>query len=284
MLALVSGTPSPSQAVELKLLDIELTLAAGDAQRAWQMLGALALPRDPQGQLLYQALRQRAAFATARPVEGIRAEIARERLLADGEARLQARRELFAQLREASERGIKLEPAAAGADAVVRGWPELGPLAGLASRGGVAPAIAAWRARYPSHPATDVLRADFSSPTPASQLPPGAHVAVLLPVSGRNAALAAQIRDGLLAGYYATPAASRPGLRIYDTGATSIAEALNEATRAGAEFVIGPLTREEVVAAADAPPRRPPLLALNFLAPEAVAPQAFYQFALSPED
>ena len=48
--------------------------------------------------------------------------------------------------------------------------------------------------------------------------------------------------------------------------------------------MIGPLTREEVVAAADAPGRRPPLLALNFLAAEAAAPQSFYQFALSPED
>lgn len=284
VLAQVSGTPSPSQTAELRLLDIELTLAAGEAQRAWQQLEAFGLPREPAAQLQYHALRQRLAFATGRPVEGIRAEIARERLLTDADARLQARRELFAQLRDASARGIKLEPAAAGADAIVRGWLELGPVAAQASRGSGAPVIAAWRARYPAHPAAELLRTDFGAPTPAAPLQPGAHVAVLLPVSGRNAGAAAQIRDGLLAGYYAMPAASRPSLRIYDTGTTSIAEALIEASRAGAEFVIGPLTREEVVAAADATVRRPPLLALNFLASEAAAPQDFYQFALSPED
>lgn len=284
VLARVSGTPSAAQSFERQLLNTELTLAAGEAQRAWQQLEALAAPRDPGPRQSYLALRQRLAFATGRPAEGVRAEVAREPLLADDAARLQARRELFAQLREASTRGVKLEPAAAGADAVVRGWLELGPVAAAVERGGAAPAIAVWRARYPTHPAADLLRTDFSEPTPAAQLPPGAHVAVLLPVTGRNAGAAAQIRDGLLAGYYAMPAATRPPLRIYDTAATSIAEALNEATRAGAEFVVGPLTREEVTAAADTMGRRPPLLALNFLAPEAATPQGFYQFALSPED
>ncbi|MCP5466302.1 MAG: penicillin-binding protein activator [Sinobacteraceae bacterium] len=284
VLAQVSGTPSTAQSAELRLLDIELLLAAGEAQRAWQQLEAAGRPREPAAQLRYHALRQKLAFATNRPAEGIRAELAREQLLTDSGAKLQARRELFAQLREASARGIKLEPTAAGGDAIVRGWLELGPIAAQVERGGVAPAIAAWRARNPSHPAAELLRTDFSGPTTAGQTQPGAHVAVLLPISGRNAGAAAQIRDGLLAGYYATPAASRPDLRFYDTGATSVAEALIDAQRAGAEFVIGPLTREEVIAAADATVRRPPLLALNFLAPEAAAPQNFYQYALSPED
>ncbi len=285
MLAQVAGTPTAAQSFELQLLNAELTLAAGEAQRAWQQLEALGAPRDASLQPAYLALRQRLAFATGRPADGVRAQLAREKLLTDPEAQLQTRRELFAQLREASARGVKLEPAAAGTDTLVRGWLELGPVAAAVERGGgAAPAIAAWRARYPAHPAAELLRTDFSMPTPASQLPPGAHVAVLLPVSGRNAAAAAQIRDGLLAGYFAMPAATRPPLRIYDTAATSIVAALEEATRAGAEFVVGPLTREEVVAAAEAPGRRPPLLALNFLAPEAQSPQGFYQFALSPED
>jgi hypothetical protein len=47
---------------------------------------------------------------------------------------------------------------------------------------------------------------------------------------------------------------------------------------------VGPLTREEVTAAADTPGRHPPLLALNFLPAEHSAPAQFYQYALSPED
>jgi outer membrane PBP1 activator LpoA protein len=52
----------------------------------------------------------------------------------------------------------------------------------------------------------------------------------------------------------------------------------------GADFIVGPLTREEVVAAADFPGLKVPLLALNFLPPERVPPAQFYQYALSPED
>ncbi len=198
---------------------------------------------------------------------------------------LALRRELFAQLREAETRGTRLDPAAAGSDALLRGWLDLGPVAAALQRGGKAAAeIAAWRARHGAHPAAELLSADLSAPTPASGLASGSHVAVLLPISGRTANAAAQIRDGLLAGYYAMPASGRPALRIYDTGATSMVEVLNEATRAGADFIIGPLTREEVTAAASVPARRPPLLALNFLAADAAAPAGFFQFALSPED
>jgi uncharacterized protein len=73
-------------------------------------------------------------------------------------------------------------------------------------------------------------------------------------------------------------------VRVYDTGAISIADALTQARERGADFIVGPLTREEVTAAADYAGARAPVLALNFLAPDKVVPADFYQFALSPED
>lgn len=114
---------------------------------------------------------------------------------------------------------------------------------------------------------------------------PGAvpHVALLLPLTGRQAAAAATIRDGFLTAYYVSPTADRPRLRLYDTGSTSVAEAVSAAMRAGARFIVGPLTRDEVAAAAQLPAPRPPILALNFLPTGSESPPAFYQFALSPE-
>jgi hypothetical protein len=112
----------------------------------------------------------------------------------------------------------------------------------------------------------------------------GAHIALLLPLTGRAAAAAASVREGFMTAYYQTPPAERPRVRIYDTGTVSIADALNQATQQGADFVVGPLTREEVTVAADFPGTRPPILALNFLPAEHPAPAQFYQFALSPED
>ena len=122
-------------------------------------------------------------------------------------------------------------------------------------------------------------------------------MAVLLPLSGRNAAAAGQLRDGLLAAHYAEPEATRTPLRFYDTGRQTLTEAFAAARRGGAVFIIGPLAREEVVAAATlaAESGTPPVLALNFLptgtpppadpaANPAGVPARFRQFALSPED
>ena len=123
-------------------------------------------------------------------------------------------------------------------------------------------------------------------PTPGAGAAPAAapHIALLLPITGRAAGAALSVRDGFMTAYYQTPASERPRVRVYDTGTNSVAVALAQATSAGADFIVGPLTREEVVAAADYPSARPPLLALNFLPSEHPAPPQFYQYALSPED
>ena len=51
----------------------------------------------------------RIALAAARPVDGVRAEIAAERY-ANAAERTQLRTQLLAALRDARERGVKLEP------------------------------------------------------------------------------------------------------------------------------------------------------------------------------
>lgn len=292
VLTQLAGPLAGAELLDQRLMEADIALATGEAARAWQILGSIAEPADAVAQQRYQSLRQRAAIASGRPVEGVRVALARER--ANPAAAAPIRQELLTQLRVASERGPALDPRAAGADAVVRGWLEAGSAAAQAARPGAtaATALSTWRRRYPTHPAGEALRAAIEQRTvasaparPAPQLAPGAHVAVLLPVTGRNAGAALQVREGLLAGLYAQPTAARPTLRVYDTGSRSVSEAIAEAQKAGAAFIIGPLTREEVVAAAAYEGRRPPLLALNFLPPEsAPGTTAFYQFALSPED
>jgi len=142
---------------------------------------------------------------------------------------------------------------------------------------------AAQAARYRDLQARAAAAGATPNPGPPG-LEPAPHIALLLPVSGRAAAAAISVRDGFMTAYYQTPAEQRPRVRIYDTGAQSVAQALTAAASAGADFIVGPLTREEVVAAADFPGARAPLLALNFLPPERMAPAQLYQYALSPED
>lgn len=150
-----------------------------------------------------------------------------------------------------------------------------------------APSTAARRPAPPRAAAPSPERSRAGAPLrPATPVLAGAapHVALLLPLTGRQASAAATIRDGFLTAYYVSPTAGRPQIRLYDTGSRSVAEAVDTAMRGGALFIVGPLTREEVAAAAQVPAPHPPILALNFLPATAESPAAFYQFALSPEE
>lgn len=109
---------------------------------------------------------------------------------------------------------------------------------------------------------------------------PPMKVALLLPLTGNQAAVAASVRDGYLAGYYAE-SRRRPELRFYDTAAGAKA-AYARAVSDGNDFVVGPLAREGVDAVfADATPQVP-LLALN--RGEHQPPAGSASYSLSPED
>jgi outer membrane PBP1 activator LpoA protein len=284
VLSAIAPPLSPDQTFERQMLGIELALARNQVGEAWQQISSIQQPTAAQAAIRYLTLRQQAAFATSRPVEAVRAEIARERYLVTADERAQARTDLLNQLRDAQERGVRVEPRAV-TDAVVRGWLELAPLAASATRGTITAQtdIQAWTRRYPSHPAIDVVRSELlgERPQPVQAVP---HVALLLPLSGRTGAAGTTVRDGFMTAYYQVPVSQRPRLRIYDTGEISAAEAIARARAEGAELIVGPLTRDEVTAAADLGDARPPILALNFLPQERPGPAGFYQFALSPEE
>jgi outer membrane PBP1 activator LpoA protein len=108
---------------------------------------------------------------------------------------------------------------------------------------------------------------------------PPVHLAVLLPLSGSLATAAVPVRDGFLAGYYAEHR-RRPDIGFYDT-AGGVGAAYDRAVAAGADFIVGPLGRDEVgrLFGRDL---QVPVLALNR---GSVAPPAgSASFSLAPED
>ncbi|MEP7246688.1 MAG: penicillin-binding protein activator, partial [Gammaproteobacteria bacterium] len=284
VLALMAPPLTSEQTFEKQMLGVDIALARNQANEAWQQISAIPQPAAAPAATRYLALKEKAAFVTSRVVDGVRASVAAERFITNPSERTQRRVDLLGELRGASERGVKIEPRSA-ADSVVRGWLELAPLAAAAARSPTTATadIEAWRTRYPNHPASDVVRTELLGLTQETRqaIP---HVALLLPLSGRAASAGASVRDGFMTAYYQTPMGQRPRLRVFDTAQVSAAEAISRAREEGAEFIIGPLTREEVTAAADLGDARPPILALNFLAAERAGPAGFYQFALSPEE
>jgi len=286
VLAALPGGLTQSQALEQTLLRLQAAVAQGRGDEAWREISAMQTPTAPAAAARYYEARQQVAVGSGHLVDGIRSELARERLIGPGDARI-ARSDLLGQLRAAAERGASLA-APPGSDATIRGWLEAASVAADNARNPTrgATLLAAFRARYPSHPALAALSGEpgVGIPEPVAKLAAAPHLALMLPLSGRTAAASAQIRDGFMTAYYQLPAGARPRLRIYDTATAAVADTVAEASAAGAEFIVGPLTREEVVAAADLLTTRPPLLALNFLPADRATPARFFQFALSPED
>jgi len=289
-LAAVSTSLPPAEALQRSFLEAEVALDRGQGSSAYALLANLGEPTTAPEAIRYLTLRERAAFASGRPVDGVRAEVQRERWLSTSAARLESRSALLRELRDAHAQGAKLQSEPVK-DPVVKGWLEAGSIATSASNNPAAstPELQAWRGRYPSHPAAEVIRSEpapppLSAPIVEPLREPAQQIALLLPITGPLAGAANSVRDGFMTAYERIPETGRPAIRVYDTAAMSVSDAIAKATADGAEFIVGPLTREELILAADYRAPRPPMLALNFLPADHTPPANFYEFALSPED
>ena len=277
---------TPALLLERGLLETSIQLARDKPADAWKVMATLATPAtDAQP---YWKLRQQAAFAAARPVDGVRAALSLEPLLTSDAERTTLRRELLASLRQSAERGTKYTAPPAN-ESLVRGWLDLGTLAATAARSPLSAGreLAAWRKRYPSHPGSSIYMAELTTaggPAPALNALANVPVALLLPLGGRNASAAALVRDGLQGALLQLPEGQRPQLRVLDTSTMSVADAVTKAQVEGTGLIIGPLTRDEAVAAVAANTRGTPMLLLNSLPAGQTAPANVWQYSLSPED
>jgi outer membrane PBP1 activator LpoA protein len=112
---------------------------------------------------------------------------------------------------------------------------------------------------------------------------PPQKLAVLLPLTGSLATAAAPVRDGLLTGYYGEHR-RRPDIVFYDTAGTpgGAIAAYGNAVAAGADYVLGPLGRDEVSALFRSGHLNVPILALN--RGNVTPPGGSASFSLAPED
>ncbi len=124
---------------------------------------------------------------------------------------------------------------------------------------------------------------DARPPAEGDGYRPPVKLAVLLPLSGNLATAAAPVRDGLLAGYFGENR-RRPQIDFYDTSGTpaGAVDAYDRAVAAGADFVIGPLGRDEVGTLFARNELKVPVLALN--RGNTAPPPGNAGFSLAPED
>lgn len=262
----------------------EIALASNRPDSALAELNRIPqpVPREALSDVL--ALRARALFALNRPAAAVMAALDREAALQSQQEIRDNRRLIWEGLqRSASANADFTVPP--NASRAVAGWLELGRAALIAARNPFTAGddLAQWRSRYPNHPANSLLNEELL-PALGVGLAYPSQIALILPLSGRQQAAGIAVRDGFLAAVLQQNAGERPRVRIYDSGESGALSAYRRAIGEGAEFVVGPLTKDEVASIASSGESSVVTLALNQLADEGVPPPLMFQFALDPEE
>lgn len=141
------------------------------------------------------------------------------------------------------------------------------------------PAFGQWLAQYPSTPASLVITQNNTN----AKLPK--QIALLLPLSGNLSGAAKAVQDGFFAAYYnARNQTYNPTIRVYNTADKNITAIYQQAQNDGADFIVGPLVKNDLQTLVDNRAITLPTLALNTLDSNGSTSANLYQFALSPSD
>jgi uncharacterized protein len=266
------------------LVAAELALRAGRADKAIAELDRIPqpIPREAAPDIL--DLRARALFALNRPAQAVGTALERERTLSSQEEVRANQRMIWQGLQKSAANNADFAPPPGSSPQLV-GWLELGRAALVAARNPFTANedIAQWRSRYPSHPANTLITQDIL-PELGVGLDYPTQLALILPLSGRMQAAGMAVRDGFLAALLQQDPSRRPVLNVYDSAEMGAATAYRRAVADGAQFVVGPLTKDEVTAIAASGETSVLTLALNQTAEGTTPPPSLFQFSLDPEE
>lgn len=145
--------------------------------------------------------------------------------------------------------------------------------------------IANFQKQNPGHPTTDQLTTALIKEYRIVSGTPG-QIAVLLPLShARFAGFAQAVKEGIQAAYDADMDNAGINLQFYDTTNSDFLAVYQKAVSEGAEYVIGPLTKERVDVLMHLEGALPvPTISLNWATDPGFSPLNLYQFGVLPED
>lgn len=275
----ISGPLAANDQLQHTLLGASAALSLGDENLASSWLERMPQPTPDNARPALLWLQIRLALLQGQTQRAVELNVEREVWLARSEDVLAGRRALLDAL------GKQEFPDAAPDEADTSphaGWLALARIVSQADRDPfvVRSSLRKWQERFPDHPAVVLLPELADEYRQLLDYPQ--RLAILLPASGRLGPAGAAVRDGLMAAYLRHDE-SRPELRFYDTNAQDAADVYARAVLDGADFVIGPLTRDAVSTLAGSVTLPVPTLALNNVTGDAMIP-GIYQFGLTPED
>jgi len=264
-----------------------LSLYAGEADAALGILESMSRESlSERHRLRVEALRADAWIQKGDPARAVELMTQRESWLRDRRSIERNRLRLWHGLLVTDPQLLRAG-AELALDPEVKAWLKLGSLAASTGQQGIGWINGAvrWREANSMHPAMAIID-ELQLPDELSLDYPR-QIALLLPLSGRTAPAGHAIQNGFFGAYFSTI----PGLeeqqtvRVYDVNSEGGASAAySTAVADGAEFVIGPLVRSSVTELANDILVPVPVLTLNYLPDDTLAPPGLYQFALAPED
>ncbi len=282
------GRLDTRQLLQRQLLVANLALEKRDYARAQTALD-FSIPEHtdtPTQQKIHQ-LRIATFNALNKPIAAARSHIALDKLLANDQGRHFNQQTLWQLLLSAPLEDLRSAQANAF-DSDVLGWLQLAIIA-KGSPQQTNYNISQWHQFFPSHPANKlIIDSVLARQNLATYRPSG--IALLLPLRGPLANAAKAIRDGFLSAYYQDDHTNTPTIRIYDVTTADgqvrddIYTLYQNAVNEGAEFVIGPLSKDAIESLAFRSDLSVPVLALNYVSSVDTLHGLFFQFGLSPED
>ena len=252
--------------------------------------GLLALPEideidDYQFKALALNIRSRGVLAIGKPMESARLRMQIGQYLRTPQELEENHEFIWAALNRITEsamiRAIKEQQTPE-----MRGWLELNL---IARRSNMLPAkmepwIDQWYQRYGDHPAAPSYAINLLEESKRVYINP-TRIALMLPFSGRLEKVADAIQNGFLYAYYQDPA-QVADLEIINAS-TDPAEfnlQYEQAIQNGADFVVGPISKDLIDLLQQREELPVPTLTLNYGNDEDEAGLNLYQFGLRPED
>jgi len=264
-----------------------LLLYAGEPDAALSILEAMSLESlSERHRLRVEALRGDAWIQKGDPARSVELMTQREMWLRDRRSIEQNRWRLWQGLLVSDPQLLRAS-AETALDEEVKAWLELGSLAASTGQQGIGwvNGTVRWREANASHPAMTII--DRLQIPAQMSLDYPRRIALLLPLSGRAGPAGHAIQHGFFGAYFSTATAldDQQNVRVYDVNNEGGASAAyTTAVAEGAEFIIGPLLRSSVSELANDILVPVPVLTLNYLPDDTLAPPGLYQFALAPED
>jgi len=264
-----------------------LMLYQGEADSALELLEPMSRrPLTRNRRLRVEALRADAWIQKQDPARAVELMTQRESLLSGRRSIEENRWHLWQALLVSDPRVLRASVELT-LDEDTRGWLTLGSLAASTGQQGIGWVNGAlrWRDDHAGHAAMDII--DRLALPAELILDYPKQIALLLPLSGRTARAGQAVQNGFMSAYFSAIEGldDEQAIHVYDVNSEGGASAAyTTAVADGAQFVIGPLLRNSVVSLANDILVPVPVLTLNYLPDEILAPPGLYQFALAPED